>query len=128
MACVGPVPLSRSHSRSCGSGWDCFLAWSWLCVSFLGPDDRVCVCACIRMCVRACVHPLVVSCCHQGCVWQCPLHTAGKGNPLLSIPSSSEPRSDGVTQGEGLLAPSQPHPEGLLLERAPGSHWGSMGN
>lgn len=33
-----------------------------------------------------------------------------------------------MTRGEGLLALSQPRPEGLLMERAPGSHWGSMGN
>lgn len=70
-ACRSEQDPSPVRVMGCGA-----VSWPGTdCVFFLGPGGLMCACMC--------VHPLAVSCCYQGCVWQCILCSWGGQAPFF---------------------------------------------
>lgn len=118
-----PGSLSRPLCLLGAGAWDCFLVQLGPWVSSLGSGD---------VSVSVCVHLPAVSCCYQGCVC-----TAMGGRQAPSLPPEVTPATARGCRAHPkpwdlgsppALALPQPGPERLLMERAPGSHWGGTGN
>lgn len=122
-----PVPPSRPHGPPCVGVWDGLLAQPWRWVSSLGPSDVSCFCVCPPPGGLLLLPGL--------CVAASTLHSSGQAGPFPASRSDSghgeglqgPPQTPGPGEPTALSLP-QRCPEGLLMERAPGSHWGGTGN